>query len=311
MASCACFIQSDGAMAARGRYKQFHFAAKVFKETPRGDRKEAGRSSHTARGGRYRPCRQRPCKGKAPSARHPDRPPRPIPVSTIVPPPQPVFSTARPSQKPSMHKPRSVLPPGCRKAIDVRMNTSHFPAPFPRFLSRCVTSAAACSAADSKIDRIAQIVTTGMLRHNLDTMTSLFRGMNPPGLNCIRCAFRYRLRQTGSLDLQFPNWKSALRMDPCRGYRTRLRIRHSCDARYRGSGWKGEPHRLPVVDLVMPKRGSLAQSWHILGTNDFDIFQPIDSKYVFLWCREGGSNPHGREGRRILSPLRLPVSNYI
>ena len=25
------------------------------------------------------------------------------------------------------------------------------------------------------------------------------------------------------------------------------------------------------------------------------------------WCREGGSNPHGREGRRILSPLRLPV----
>ena len=26
-----------------------------------------------------------------------------------------------------------------------------------------------------------------------------------------------------------------------------------------------------------------------------------------IWCREGGSNPHGREGRRILSPLRLPV----
>ena len=25
------------------------------------------------------------------------------------------------------------------------------------------------------------------------------------------------------------------------------------------------------------------------------------------WCREGGSNPHGRKGRRILSPLRLPV----
>ena len=21
------------------------------------------------------------------------------------------------------------------------------------------------------------------------------------------------------------------------------------------------------------------------------------------WCREGGSNPHGREGRRILSPI--------
>ena len=26
-----------------------------------------------------------------------------------------------------------------------------------------------------------------------------------------------------------------------------------------------------------------------------------------LWCREGGSNPHDRKGRRILSPLRLPV----
>ena len=25
------------------------------------------------------------------------------------------------------------------------------------------------------------------------------------------------------------------------------------------------------------------------------------------WCREGGSNPHDRKGRRILSPLRLPV----
>ena len=32
---------------------------------------------------------------------------------------------------------------------------------------------------------------------------------------------------------------------------------------------------------------------------------PINS--LFCWCREGGSNPHGREGRRILSPLRLPV----
>ncbi len=27
----------------------------------------------------------------------------------------------------------------------------------------------------------------------------------------------------------------------------------------------------------------------------------------FYWCREGGSNPHDRKGRRILSPLRLPV----
>ncbi len=27
----------------------------------------------------------------------------------------------------------------------------------------------------------------------------------------------------------------------------------------------------------------------------------------FCWCREGGSNPHDRKGRRILSPLRLPV----
>jgi hypothetical protein len=28
---------------------------------------------------------------------------------------------------------------------------------------------------------------------------------------------------------------------------------------------------------------------------------------LFSWCREGGSNPHDRKGRRILSPLRLPV----
>jgi hypothetical protein len=29
--------------------------------------------------------------------------------------------------------------------------------------------------------------------------------------------------------------------------------------------------------------------------------------FYFCWCREGGSNPHDRKGRRILSPLRLPV----
>src|ERR1039458_5897702 len=51
----------------------------------------------------------------------------------------------------------------------------------------------------------------------------------------------------------------------------------------------------------------LAHFWHNFGTNDFDILQLIDFKYVCLWCREGGSNPHGRKGRRILSPLRLPV----
>ena len=28
---------------------------------------------------------------------------------------------------------------------------------------------------------------------------------------------------------------------------------------------------------------------------------------IVSWCREGGSNPHDRKGRRILSPLRLPV----
>jgi hypothetical protein len=36
-----------------------------------------------------------------------------------------------------------------------------------------------------------------------------------------------------------------------------------------------------------------------------------DRKLLILnrmeWCREGGSNPHDRKGRRILSPLRLPV----
>ena len=30
-------------------------------------------------------------------------------------------------------------------------------------------------------------------------------------------------------------------------------------------------------------------------------------KTLLCWCREGGSNPHDRKGRRILSPLRLPV----
>src|SRR6202012_4021916 len=33
----------------------------------------------------------------------------------------------------------------------------------------------------------------------------------------------------------------------------------------------------------------------------------FDLNPLFCWCREGGSNPHDRKGRRILSPLRLPV----
>ncbi len=33
----------------------------------------------------------------------------------------------------------------------------------------------------------------------------------------------------------------------------------------------------------------------------------FDLNYLLCWCREGGSNPHDRKGRRILSPLRLPV----
>jgi hypothetical protein len=38
-------------------------------------------------------------------------------------------------------------------------------------------------------------------------------------------------------------------------------------------------------------------------------FGEANSKLSCLscWCREGGSNPHDRKGRRILSPLRLPV----
>ena len=36
--------------------------------------------------------------------------------------------------------------------------------------------------------------------------------------------------------------------------------------------------------------------------------RPIfDLNLLFCWCREGGSNPHDRKDRRILSPLRLPV----
>ena len=27
------------------------------------------------------------------------------------------------------------------------------------------------------------------------------------------------------------------------------------------------------------------------------------------WCREGGSNPHDRKGRRILSPSRTPITD--
>ena len=33
----------------------------------------------------------------------------------------------------------------------------------------------------------------------------------------------------------------------------------------------------------------------------------IPQRMDLFWCREGGSNPHDRKGRRILSPLRLPV----
>ena len=36
-------------------------------------------------------------------------------------------------------------------------------------------------------------------------------------------------------------------------------------------------------------------------------FRRLFSNPLRTWCREGGSNPHDRKGRRILSPLRLPV----
>ena len=31
---------------------------------------------------------------------------------------------------------------------------------------------------------------------------------------------------------------------------------------------------------------------HNLGTGDFYISQFVDSMLCYLWCREGGSNPH-------------------
>ncbi len=37
-----------------------------------------------------------------------------------------------------------------------------------------------------------------------------------------------------------------------------------------------------------------------------DIRRSFKTK-VYLWCREGESNPQGTKYRRILSPLRLPV----
>jgi hypothetical protein len=52
----------------------------------------------------------------------------------------------------------------------------------------------------------------------------------------------------------------------------------------------------------------LAHSWHNFGTNDFDILQPVDFKYVYLWCREGGVEPPRGCPRRILSPPGTPVS---
>jgi hypothetical protein len=55
----------------------------------------------------------------------------------------------------------------------------------------------------------------------------------------------------------------------------------------------------------------LARFWHNFGTNDFDILQLADFKYVCLWCREGGSNPHDRKGRRILSPPSASVSDVL
>ncbi len=105
-------------------------------------------------------------------------------------------------------------------------------------------------------------------------------------------------------------------------------VRDMCRKKSRKLGFHNSPFPLGIsiavlednstVNIVVDccrisyaKKGKLgtilAHSWHIFGTNDFDILQSFDSKYVCLWCREGGSNPHDRKGRRILSPLRLPV----
>jgi hypothetical protein len=56
-------------------------------------------------------------------------------------------------------------------------------------------------------------------------------------------------------------------------------------------------YKLPVIDRI----AATAAKQHPLK-RDVSCLNPLES-----WCREGGSNPHGRKGRRILSPLRLPV----
>jgi hypothetical protein len=65
-----------------------------------------------------------------------------------------------------------------------------------------------------------------------------------------------------------------------------------------------------IVDLVMPERGSLAQSWHNFGTNDFDNLQLIDFN-MFAYGAGRGVEPPPEVKTRKLLILRIDKNDKI
>ena len=89
---------------------------------------------------------------------------------------------------------------------------------------------------------------------------------------------------------------------------------HLCQSFLRNGGTKRfslRDHRIRTRSLkCLRKIVSMSAAWHDYHaqyTRTFRAHRKSLILYELDWCREGGSNPHGRKGRRILSPLRLPV----
>ena len=63
------------------------------------------------------------------------------------------------------------------------------------------------------------------------------------------------------------------------------------------------PHAAPAISGKTPFHHPMPGNINKKGTDPRRI-----SPFLFAWCRRSESNRHGRKARRILSPLRLPVS---
>ena len=63
------------------------------------------------------------------------------------------------------------------------------------------------------------------------------------------------------------------------------------------------PHAAPVISGKTPFHHPMPGNINKKGTDPRRI-----SPFLYAWCRRSELNRHGRKARRILSPLRLPVS---